>query len=154
MLLLVCDSSSLVKRYVTETGTAWMVSLTDPGAGNWIYVAGITGVEIISAITRRHRRGDISAVEAQTAFADFRADLSSDYVPVDVTPDLIENAMALAQTHGLRGYDTVQLATALQVRFECAALGLPDITFLSADNELNAAAAAEGLTVDNPNAHP
>ena len=52
MLVLVCDSSSLVKRYVTETGSMWMERLTDPDAGNRLYIASITGVEIISAITR------------------------------------------------------------------------------------------------------
>jgi len=34
------------------------------------------------------------------------------------------------------------------------ARGLPAIVFVSADNNLNAAATAEGLAVDDPNAHP
>lgn len=31
---------------------------------------------------------------------------------------------------------------------------MPPLTLLSADGALNTAAAAEGLMVDNPNAHP
>ncbi|WP_341738031.1 hypothetical protein [Microcoleus sp. CAWBG640] len=33
-------------------------------------------------------------------------------------------------------------------------LRLSDVTFVSADNELNAAAAREGLIVENPNNYP
>ena len=62
-------------------------------------------------------------------------------------------AMSLAEAHRLRGYDAVQLAAALQVLVACSALGAP-LTFVSADANLNAAAAAEGLTVDNPVLHP
>jgi len=34
------------------------------------------------------------------------------------------------------------------------AAGLPAVTFISADTELNAAAMAEGLTIENLNSHP
>lgn len=34
------------------------------------------------------------------------------------------------------------------------ASGLPALTFVCADTDLNAAASAEGLLVDDPNAHP
>jgi hypothetical protein len=35
-----------------------------------------------------------------------------------------------------------------------SALGLTGLTFVSADSDLNSAAMAEGLNVDDPNAHP
>jgi len=154
MGFLFLDSSGLVKRYVSEAGTAWVRGVCDPSTDNALFIARITGVETISAITRRVRRGESSLPDASLAITSLRHHLASDYVPVDVTPPLIERAMLLAETHGLRGYDAVQLAAALQVHARSASLGLPDITFLSADSELNAAAIAEGLTVDNPNAHP
>ena len=56
--------------------------------------------------------------------------------------------------HGLRGYDAVQLAAAIQVRDERLALGASPPTLVSADTELNAAAMMEGLRVENPNHHP
>ena len=62
--------------------------------------------------------------------------------------------MTLAETYGLRGYDAVQLAAAVEVNASYRSAGLPPITLVSADVELNAAASAEGLTVDNPNFHP
>ncbi len=55
-----CDSSALAKRYVSETGTAWVQALIAPTAGNEVYVARITLVELVSAITRRKRNGDLT----------------------------------------------------------------------------------------------
>lgn len=46
-MLCYCDSSVLVQRYVAETGSAFVTSLTDPGVGNTIYIADITRVEVI-----------------------------------------------------------------------------------------------------------
>jgi hypothetical protein len=48
----------------------------------------------------------------------------------------------------------VQLAVAREVQGRRLALGLTGITLVSADQELNAAASAEGLPVDDPNRHP
>jgi len=53
----------------------------------------------------------------------------------------------------LRAYDAVHLATALNIDRRLARAGEPALTFLSADNRLNDAAAAEGSMVDNPNDH-
>jgi hypothetical protein len=60
----------------------------------------------------------------------------------------------LAETHGLRGYDAVQLAAACQINALLIMSGLPPLTFVASDHALNAAATAEGLTVDDPNTHP
>ena len=53
--------------------------------------------------------------------------------------------MTLAETYSLRGYDAVQLATAVEIHARGLTLGLPALTFVSADGELNTAAQAEGL---------
>lgn len=66
----------------------------------------------------------------------------------------VSRAMALTQNHRLRGYDAVQLATGLNVNAQYLAAGLPNLTFIAADDDLVAAAQAEGLTADNPNQHP
>ena len=60
----------------------------------------------------------------------------------------------LAEKHGLRGCDSVQLAAALELQQVRVALSLPPLHFLSADNLLNSVAIAEGLIADNPNQHP
>ena len=148
------ESSALVKRYVVETGTAWIRGLSAPFSGNTLFIAQITGVEAVTAITLRARRGATSPGDAATAIANFRRDFALGYFAVPITLAVIGRAMDLTETHGLRGYDAVQLATALQVQAQRQANGLPAIVFVSADNNLNAAATAEGLSVDDPNAHP
>ncbi|MBN4002390.1 hypothetical protein [Nostoc sp. LPT] len=62
--------------------------------------------------------------------------------------------MVLAEAYGLRGYDAVQLGAGCTVNALCIANSLPLVTFVSADSELNAAAASEGLLVENPNNYP
>lgn len=154
MATLYLESSALVKRYVQEIGTTWVLGLTDPTVGNRLLIAQVSGVETIAAITLRNRRGSTNAQDAATAIADFRRDFVREYVPIQITLDVVFLGMDVAERHGLRGYDAVQLAAALKAQAGRDARGLSPLTFLSADNALNAAAVAEGLTVDNPNNHP
>jgi predicted nucleic acid-binding protein len=147
------DSSALAKRYVTETGTAWVQALTDTAAGHGIYVARITLVELVSAITRRRRNGDLTPNAASIALTDVLADFAADYQVIEIAAALIARAAALAERHALRGYDAVQLAAALEVNSAYVAAGQPPVILISADLELNAASTAEGLSVDDPNTH-
>lgn len=148
------DTSGIVKRYVNEIGTPWVSSLVAPAAGNPIYVARITGVEVVSAVTRRQRSGSLTPSEAVLVLNRFRHDLAVEYRVVAITPLLLTQAMALAETHALRGYDAVQLSAALILNVRRQAQGLPAVTLVSSDTELNAAATAEGLMVEDPAAHP
>jgi predicted nucleic acid-binding protein len=148
------DSSAMVKRYINEVGTGWVTSLTDPTAGNRIQVARITGVEVVSAITRRARDGSISTNDAAAAIALFRHHLTNRYFVSEVTRRLITDAMRLAENYALRGYDAVQLAAALALNDYWLSLRMPGLTLVSADGALNTAAVAEGLAIDDPNTHP
>ncbi len=71
---------------------------------------------------------------------------------IELTAALAEAAMNLAEGRALRGYDSVQLAAALELNVAFAVTGSA-ITMVSADEELNTAARAEGLVVENPNLH-
>ncbi len=147
------DTSGLVKRYVAEIGTAWVTGIMAPAAGNLLHVARLTGVEVVSAIARRARGGSLSAAHAASALTRFRADFRTRFQIVGIRVALVKQAMRLAETHFLRGYDAVQLAAALQIHRRCLALGQP-LTLVSADADLNAAAVTEGLLVEDPNTHP
>lgn len=147
------ETSALVKRYVRETGTAWVIGLIAPVARNTIYVSPIVGVEVISAITRRKHRGEIAAADAAVAVIRLRRDLTAAYSRTRISAPLIAQAMDLVEVYSLRAYDAVQLASALRVQSRRHVQALPPITFICADTDLNAAARAEGLTVDDPNAH-
>ncbi len=148
------DTSALSKRYVTETGTTWLQARLDPSTGCTVYIVRITAVELIAALTRRERGGTLLSSDAAVARAAFRIHLRAEYKVIEVTEALANRAMTLAEVYGLRGYDAVQLAAAIEVNASYRVAGLPAITLNSADTELNAAAMAEGLTVDDPNSHP
>ncbi|MBD2449715.1 type II toxin-antitoxin system VapC family toxin [Nostoc sp. FACHB-152] len=148
------DSSALVKRYISETGSAWVLRLCDLAQNNEIMIAAITGVEIIAAITRRSRSGSILSQDAIAVCDQFKNDLQSEYQVVEITEGIINSAIELAQIYGLRGYDAVQLAACLAVNALCIANGLPPMTLVSADAELNTAAASEHIFVENPNNYP
>ena len=151
MAILFFDSSGLVKRYIAETGSAWIQGITDPANGNDCYLAQISGAEVVSALTRRVRRGDLTPADATTALAEFEADFTQNLVLLENSLPRIRDAMALIRRHGLRGYDAVQLAVAMHLRDRCRSFGRPDPRMITADRELNAAAQVEGLSVDNSN---
>jgi predicted nucleic acid-binding protein len=147
------DTSGLVKRHVTEAGSNWVKSLVRANAGHTLYIARITAVEVTSAITRRQHKGDLSAAQAGAILGHFHRHLTQRYRVIELTPALFANAMLAARKHRLRAYDAVQLAVALEVQQLQQLAGLGTVTFISADNALNTAAATEGLTVDNPSNH-
>lgn len=148
------DSSALVKRFARETGTAWVFKLLRPSAANTIYIARVTSVEVAAALVRRARGGSLTPADLAKAILRFERSLRDRYAFVEVREALAASARLLTQKHYLRGYDAVQLAAALNVHNRRQNLGLSPLTLVSADNELNSAAQAEGLLVDNPNNHP
>ena len=149
------DSSALVKRYVIETGTAWVRSLTRRRPATVIYIAHIPAVEVTCAVARR-RKGTppLTPARASSILHRFRQHLAARYTVIEVTPELLDEAMRLGNAHRLRAYDAVQLAVALEVNRSHQADGFAPVTLISADQALNDAATAEGLTVDDPRSHP
>lgn len=148
------DTSALSKRYVLETGTGWLQAILNPSTGCSVYIARITTVEFSAALARRERAGTLLPPDAAVARMAFRAHLDAEYQVIEVTEAIANQAMLLAETHALRGYDAMQLAAALAVNAGYRAAGLPSITLLSSDKDLNTAASVEGLTVSDPNSYP
>ena len=95
------DSSALTKRYVQETGSAWITSLFAPFPHDDVFIVAITTVEIVAALSRRSRCGAMTAADAAAACSTFLADLPLDYQVVEVSPSLIREAVHLAQAYKL-----------------------------------------------------
>lgn len=70
-----------------------------------------------------------------------------------LTEEIIEEAASLAKKQGLRAYDAMQLAAALDTSRVISQIESTQLTLVSADLELNAGAAAEGLATEDPNTH-
>jgi uncharacterized protein len=152
MPVLFLDSSALVKRYARETGTAWLFTLLRPSTGNDVFIASVAGIEVVSAVTRRRRGGSLTSKTAAKSIARVHRDYARRYIVTELTRAIVARAMLLAERYALRGYDAVQLATAVEVNSRLIPKGRA-LTLISADIDLNVAATAEGLAVDNPNHH-
>lgn len=160
------DTSALVKRYVQEEGTTWVRAITDSTAQNIIYISEITGVEVMAAITKRMRTtikdGGISESAGNLAIKDFRDDFAVHYMVIELTSDVISKAMDLTESYPLRAYDAMQLAVALEIEPQIKALtttttavsAILNLTVVSSDNDLNKAAIAEGLALEDPRNYP
>jgi predicted nucleic acid-binding protein len=147
------DTSALVKRHVIEVGSTWVRSLVRAKAAHDLYIARITAVEMTAAITRRQQGGHLSRPQADAMLGHFRRHLTQRYHVIELTPALFEDAMRAARKHQLRAYDAVQLAAALNIHRRHEEAGLGPVALISADRDLNDAAHAEGLIVEDPNAH-
>ncbi|OQA18011.1 MAG: tRNA(fMet)-specific endonuclease VapC [Chloroflexi bacterium ADurb.Bin360] len=148
------DSSALVKRYITESGTRWVTALTAPESAHSLLIARITWVEILSALARQQREGAVTAVQLLQAVQSFRYDLDTQYQVVELTPDLAEYAGHLVRAYPLRAYDAIQLAAALRVQAVLARAHATPLTFVCADERLLTVAQSAGLRVANPNTTP
>jgi len=148
------DTSALSKRYVEETGTAWLIALLRSPAEHTFLTARITMVEIYSALARRRREGSVSPAHCDIARQAFTAHSFTDYAFIELDLDIIAQAQSLLWRYPLYAYDAVQLASALTVHQILLDAKLPPLVFISADERLNTAASAEGLLADNPHDHP
>ncbi len=155
MSIFYVDTSALVKRYFPEHGTSWIQALTDRRAGHTIVLAEITIVEAAAAFAAKHRaqRG-VTLEERDEALDLLLHHCNVEYELVPISRVVIDRAVLLTQTHRLRGYDAVHLGTALVVDEQFVRTGLTPLMFISADNNVLAAAHGEGLATDNPLAHP
>jgi predicted nucleic acid-binding protein len=148
------DSSALVKRYLSERGATWVRAILEPLAGHTIWIAKLTEVEAAAALAARQRapRGITRRVRDATV-ALLALHCSSEYRLVHVDRPILDTAVEPTQRHRLRGYDAVQLATALAASAALLTAGLPGPIFVAADADLLAAARTEGLVANDPDLH-
>jgi predicted nucleic acid-binding protein len=107
--------------------------------------------EGVAALTRAEAAGRLTTEEAEEAVRELAKSFGATgkplYEVIEPVRVLVEHAAGLARRHRLRGFDAVHLATALAAR-NASAPG-DELTFMVTDEELAAAARAEGLTVDD-----
>ena len=151
MAVFLFDSSALVKRYLKESGSQWVRTTLQPATGHTILVAQTTPVELVAAVTRRMRGGFLSVSDADEVISDIVYDTAIQYQPVFMTHDVVKRAMTLSRVYGLRGYDAIQLGTAIHVLVRQAGEEISPVRFVCSDQELIQAAVAEGVVVFNPN---
>ena len=134
------DAGALVKRYVNESGSRETITLID---GSEMVATSIASrAEVAAALAKALRLGMISDAAGRDAGQRFAGDWP-DFMRVPVTEALVERADRLAWEHVLRGYDAIQLASALTWQ-EAAGEATVIATY---DQQLLDAASRAGLTV-------
>ncbi|HEX5043791.1 MAG TPA: type II toxin-antitoxin system VapC family toxin [Candidatus Polarisedimenticolaceae bacterium] len=132
------DASAIVPLIVSEDRSAiareWLSQ--DPGIVTWAW----TRVELVSAVERRARRGELTRTERRACLDAFAgvAELWDEVVDLAAVRG---RAIALLSRHSLRAADAAQLGAALVV-----AEGDPSaLTFVCLDETLALAAEREGF---------
>ena len=146
MARLFLDTSALVKLYVREPGTDRVLGLAAAADAELLLLA-LTRVELRAAIRRRERMGDIVSEDADRAIGQFEADWQRQFLIQAATDGVLSIAVALVDRHGLRALDALQLGACLTL-FQAGGADPP--LFVCSDQQLNQAAAAEGLRFLDP----
>ena len=144
------DTSALAKHYHPEVGSPEIDHLwNDPGRG--LFVSRLAALEIVSAFAGKVRAGVISLADFDTLRRRFSSDLSKKKRPLGtrILVAHFQEAERLLRQHGpsqrLRTLDALQLAVALDLQRRKAV-----DRFVSADQDLLAVAAREGLEIFDP----
>lgn len=112
-----------------------------------LVILSLSRVELRAAVQRRVRSRDLSKENANAALTAFNGHLGTVYIVQHVTEALIESALGLIDKHGLRAYDSIQLAACLTLPMQSSE---DRAIFTCADQRLIAAAVKEGWPVLNP----
>lgn len=149
------DTNALVKRYTLEIGSNWLKTLLGQSQGHNVIISEITLPEFAAALAAKGRGGNILSIDQTKALALFLNHCATEYELVGVSRTIIDRAVNLTQKYRLRGYDAVQLASALVTRETLIAANiLNNFTMVTADQDLLNAGQLEGLLIENPNLHP
>ncbi|MBI3668119.1 MAG: type II toxin-antitoxin system VapC family toxin [Acidobacteria bacterium] len=134
--MLYLDTSALAKLYIIEPGGEAVEALAEENEGG-LSTSVATFAEVLSVLARSLREKRISRRNYQVQKQAFLTDWSAFHV-VDVTPAVLSPAPRLIERYGLRGFDAIQL---------CSALWIGRPLFACFDLRLRQAAAAQGLSV-------
>jgi predicted nucleic acid-binding protein len=134
------DSSAVVKLYVEEQHSRRVRGWMEPVLS---VVSRLTEIEVASAFGRSVRAGILSSEEGERALASLRADVARWQV-VELTGEVVTEAVRLLSRHPLRAADAIQLGSALVFT---QAMGQDLDGFVAFDQRLEDAARAERLAV-------
>lgn len=139
-MILYLDTSALVKLYAPEPESAAVQQLVDNAE-----IAAISLVayaEARAAFARKRRERALDRKNYRRIIQELDHDWDN-YFTVDVTEALVKRAGLLAEKHGLRGYDAIQLSSAILIREESRQTA----SFCCFDDRLLRAGRREGLKI-------
>lgn len=139
-MILYCDTSALVKRYVDESGSERVNELWDSASA--VATSAVAFAEAISAFSRKCREGVLSDKEYKKILGKFKKDYEQ-LILVPLNKELNMSIEAVLQRYPLRGFDAIHLASALVFLHS----DMPKLIFACFDSSLNRSAINEGLVI-------
>jgi hypothetical protein len=140
------DSSALVKNYVLEDGSPTVAKLLLENFNN--ATSKLTYAEMLSALVRRTRSGDLSLQKMREVIHKFEDDWNRLLI-VDLHNDMLPTIKKAIEKHQLKAADGIHLASAIWLKTSLK----EDIVFASSDLNLLKAARVERLSPINPQKH-
>ncbi len=137
------DSSALVKRYVSEMGSARLAALLS--SSDVVATSKLAFPELLSAFNRKRRFRELSERSYQAAVRRFEEDWK-DLLIIDFHDDLLPLVRSLVVKYAMKGADALHLSSALWLS---ASSRMP-VVFAASDVPLLKAAKAENLEIFDP----
>ena len=143
MDMLFFDTSALVKRYAEEPGSQRVDELID--SDRTVVISSLAIIETVSAFKRKHNRGQLTESRMNRLLGLFFEEALEDFVIIPIEESIVSFSFELVLENDLRTLDSLQLSAAISVDTADT-----EVTFVSADTELTAAATVHGLSVESP----
>lgn len=137
-MTLYLDTSALVKLYVEEEGSGRVHRALD--ISDLVATSALALLEARSAFVRRRYEGGLSAAEYGKAVTNLGVDWPR-FLLIEVGESLIRLGTKLVETHRLRAYDALHLASAITFQDRLRA----PLVFATWDRNLQRVAKREGL---------
>ncbi|MDR5657384.1 type II toxin-antitoxin system VapC family toxin [Halodesulfurarchaeum sp. HSR-GB] len=137
------DTSALAKRYAQEPGTDVVDDLVERD-DDTIVITSLSVVELASALRRKRNRGSLSPDDVDGLLTIFFEEALETFVVVPLDETRYETALDIVLEDDLRTLDSLQLAAALDIGADL------ELTFVSADRDLNEVATLRGLETLDP----
>jgi len=139
-MILYLDTSALVKVYIHETFSTHVLEAISSAAMVATHV--LSFVEVHGAFARLQREGKLTTAQLDQLKLKFSKDWEN-YLQVETTQLVLQQAATFAEAFALRAYDGVHLAAAHYLFKQ----GQQAVTFACFDRKLNQAAEVLGLTL-------
>lgn len=105
-------------------------------------------------MARKEREKTLTSRSRQAAMLLLERHVKREYVVVRYTDSVAQEAKRLLISYPLRAFDAIQLASAITANRGLLGTPVAPLIYLASDKQLQRAAIAEGLQVDDPNNYP
>lgn len=139
-MILYCDTSALIKRYVEEDRSDEVDDLWKEAVE--VATSAVAFAEGTAAFCRKFREGIFSKAEYIQTITEFKNEYLR-LILVPITPELNQIIEELLLKYPLRGFDAIHLASALLINRDTHLVTI----FACFDHALNKAAKEEGFDV-------